>query len=80
MTPAKAEPTASAAASSTAPKLRIERRLTSTPLARHHEHALRAKGPRDRKALPWASFDRSKYPEGALPASAANAQRAPRAR
>jgi len=73
MTPAKAE--TSAAGPTARPRLKVERRLTSSPLARHHEHDLRAKGPRARKALPWKSFDRSKYPEGAL-RLAANAQRA----
>jgi hypothetical protein len=47
-------------------RLRVERRLTDTPLARQHEHALRSSGPRSRKLLPWKSFVRAKYPEGAL--------------
>jgi hypothetical protein len=47
-------------------RLRVRRRLTETPLARLHEHTLLAKGPRARRAIPWKSFDRSKYPEAAL--------------
>jgi hypothetical protein len=53
-------------------RLRVERRLTDTPLARQHEHALRARGERARRPLPWKSFSRSKYPEGALRLAAAS--------
>jgi hypothetical protein len=56
-------------------KLRVRRTLTDTPLARQHEHTLDAKGARSRRAIPWATFDRSKYPEAALKV-AATAQRA----
>ncbi len=63
MTPAKAD----------APeRLRVQRRLTKTPLARQYEHALVAKGPRSRRAIPWKTFDRGRYPEGALRAAAAS--------
>jgi hypothetical protein len=56
-------------------RLRVERRLTDTPLARQHEHALRARGERSRRPLPWKSFARERYPEGAL-RTAATSQRA----
>jgi hypothetical protein len=69
MTPAKAE------SASGAGRLRIERRLTDTPLARQHDHALRARGPRSTRPIPWAAFTRSKYPEPAL-RTAAISQRA----
>jgi hypothetical protein len=43
--------------------LRIGRTLTTTPLARRHEHAARSRGaPR----IPWSTFDRRRYTEPAL--------------
>jgi hypothetical protein len=71
MTPARDEPTPAKAAS-TQGRLRVRRRLTETPLARQYEHTLLAKGPRSRKAIPWKSFDRTKYPEAALRVAAAS--------
>jgi hypothetical protein len=54
--------------------MRIRRVLTSTPLARLHEKAVLQRGPRKGVAVPWGSFDRSRYPEAAL-ALAYDAQR-----
>jgi hypothetical protein len=66
MTPGRGEARAAAGA------LRIERRLTETPLARQHEHALRARRERARRSLPWNAFVRAKYPEAALRTAAAS--------
>ncbi len=46
--------------------VRVQRTLTATPLARQHERALAGKLTRKIPAIPWESFDRSKYPEAAL--------------
>ena len=46
--------------------LELRRRLTSTPLARQHESRLRGKGLRRPREIPWASFDRSRFPKAAL--------------
>jgi hypothetical protein len=51
----------------------IRRVLTDTPLARQHEHLLRARTLRKGTEIPWARFNRSKYPAPAL-ALACNAQ------
>jgi hypothetical protein len=54
----------------------LQRRLTETPLARQHEHALAQRSaPRRHAPIAWDRFDRSAYPEPAL-ALAANANRA----
>jgi hypothetical protein len=58
-----------------AARMPVRRHLTSTPLARQHDHALLARGGRSRRAIPWKSFDRSKYPDPALRV-ASGAQRA----
>jgi len=63
------------ASAGTVGRMPVRRHLTSTPLARQHDHALLARGGRSRRAIPWKSFDRSKYPEAAL-RLAATAQRA----
>jgi hypothetical protein len=58
-----------------APVLPVHRRLSGTPLARQHEQLLGGRLTRRPARIPWASFDRSRYPEPALQL-AANAQRA----
>jgi hypothetical protein len=47
-------------------KLSIRRVLTKTPLARQHERAKPGGRARAARAVPWATFDRSKYPASAL--------------
>ncbi len=49
--------------------MRVERALTTTPLARAHERALRVGRP-----VPWTTFRREEYPEGALDLAAASAE------
>jgi len=46
--------------------LELRRSLTTTPLARQHEGRLRGKGLRRPRPIPWASFDRSRFPKAAL--------------
>ncbi len=53
----------------------VRRRSSGTPLARQHEHLLAGRSTRRIAAIPWARFDRTRYPEPAL-ALAAHAQRA----
>ncbi len=54
--------------------MRIQRVLTSTPLARLHERTILQRGPRKGIAVPWGSFRRDEYPDAAL-ALAYDAQR-----
>jgi hypothetical protein len=67
MTPAPADPKAGRAA-----RFKVHRRLTDSPLARQYERSLRSEGARTRRAIPWKSFDRSKYPAAALRVAAAS--------
>lgn len=53
--------------------VRIERKLTQTPLARMHERTMQARTVRKHPLIPWKQFVRAKYPESAL-ALATNAQ------
>ncbi len=46
--------------------LKIRRILTTTPLARQHEHRVAGRAQRRPKEIPWAAFDRAKYPASAL--------------
>jgi hypothetical protein len=55
--------------------VRVTRRLTETPLARMHEHAMAGRTTRRHPAIPWSKFDRAKYPQPALDL-ATHAQRA----
>jgi hypothetical protein len=52
----------------------IRRLLSETPLRRQHERLLDGRLTRRPPAIPWALFDRSKYPQPALQL-AADAQR-----
>jgi hypothetical protein len=54
-------------------RIRVRRVLTATPLARQHERRLAGSLTRRIPAIPWETFDRSRYPEPAL-ALAAHAQ------
>jgi hypothetical protein len=54
-------------------RVRVQRVLTKTPLARQHDRALGGRLTRRIPAIPWGTFDRSKYPAAAL-ALAAEAQ------
>jgi hypothetical protein len=54
-------------------RVRVRRVLTATPLARQHERRLAGSLTRRVPAIPWETFDRSKYPAPAL-ALAAHAQ------
>jgi hypothetical protein len=47
-------------------RLQVRRILTSTPLARQHEHRLSGRATQRRKPIPWAAFDRSRYSAPAL--------------
>jgi hypothetical protein len=47
-------------------RLRVRRVLTETPLARQHDRMLTGRAGRRLVDIPWASFDRKKYPEPAL--------------
>lgn len=55
--------------------LTVQRLLSSTPLAAQHAAMLARAPSRPRRAIPWDSFDRSKYPEEALALSADQAKR-----
>jgi hypothetical protein len=55
--------------------VKIRRSLTDTPLARLHEREVMRHGSQRHKPIPFARFDRSKYPDAAL-AIAYDAQRA----
>jgi hypothetical protein len=46
--------------------VRVQRVLTTTPLARQHERGLAGTLTRRVPAVPWKAFERSKYPEAAL--------------
>jgi hypothetical protein len=51
----------------TAPeRLRVRRVLTGSPLARQYDRALAGRATRAIPDIPWATFDRTKYPEPAL--------------
>jgi len=54
--------------------IRVGHVLTTTPLARQHEHELATGKVRKRVRIPWTSFRRGRYPEAAL-ALAADAQK-----
>jgi hypothetical protein len=54
--------------------VRLRRLLTETPLARAHERLMEGGGRRKYAPIPWASFDRSRYPAPAVNL-ALNAQR-----
>lgn len=54
-------------------KVRVQRVLTKTPLARQHDRAIAGRLTRKIPVIPWDSFDPSKYPAPAL-ALAAEAQ------
>ena len=58
-----------------APRSKIRRTLTDTPLARLHERALLRSGSRSHKPIPFERFDPREYPDAAL-AIAFDAQRA----
>jgi hypothetical protein len=49
-----------------AERLRVQRVLTETPLARQHDRMLTGRDARKRVEIPWDEFDRSHYPEPAL--------------
>jgi hypothetical protein len=46
--------------------LQVRRVLTATPLARQHERRVAGRPQRRPKEIPWAAFDRGKYPSSAL--------------
>jgi len=46
--------------------LQVRRILTTTPLARQHERRVAGRAQRRPKEIPWAAFDRGKYPASAL--------------
>src|SRR5690348_16934204 len=47
-------------------RIQIRRALTGSPLSRQHDRMLSGAGTRKIVAIPWARFDRRKYPAPAL--------------